>query len=163
MTFYRDETNDCLIIDDISEGFEILPTSLYQGYLKKIKDLEKQNKDLQAELRYTSHKLADALSAQAEAIKQREDNEVRMHEIIRATAESERSKGIAIGYTCGMLSKDDNEKGISYELAKRYWYQFDKFYSHALDTGVIDKIDADYERSLAMDTSRHTLVQKDKP
>ena len=68
MNVYRDEATGYLIIDDISDGVYILPSELYQSYLKQIKDLTEQNKDLQNKL-----------------------------DLMHTVAESERATGIAIG------------------------------------------------------------------
>ena len=82
MKVYRDEETGYLIIDDISDGINILPHELYESYLKQIKDLTEENQDLQNRLNDMTSKLADALSVQAEVSKQREQNEKRVIDMI---------------------------------------------------------------------------------
>lgn len=135
MTFYYDKVNECLIIEGISEGFEILPTSLYEGYLKKIKDLEEQNKDLQAELRYTSRKLADALSSHAE-------NDANWHKLLRDTANSMFEVGKIRGYVHG-------KSGSILAVDDLLWETYEMWYAEALDNGTIAALEAKAKRRIA--------------
>lgn len=130
MKMYIDKETGYLIMEDISEGIEIISTKEYQSYLKQIKDLEEQNKDLQSRINDMASKLADTLSAQAEANKQREENAAKFCDFMRITAESERHIGIAIGIFATKL-------GCSSKLAYRYWEAFDDW---ACKTGVSDAI-----------------------
>lgn len=130
MKMYIDKETGYLIMEDISEGIEIISTKEYQSYLKQIKDLEEQNKDLQSRINDMASKLADTLSAQAEADKQREKNAAKFCDFMRITAESERNIGIAIGIFATKL-------GCSYKLAYSYWKAFDDW---ACKTGVSDAI-----------------------
>ena len=150
MNVYRDEATGYLILDDISDGIDILPSELYQSYLKQIKDLTEQNRDLQSRLNDMGVKLADALSVQAETSKQREKNETRMLDIIQATAESERAIGIAIGT---LYSKT----GYNYRLAKLYWYEFEKWYEEAFNNGTIDAIDEAYKQECATKNAKYRI------
>lgn len=130
MKVYVDEKTGYLIMEDISEGIEILSKKEYQSYLKQIKDLEEQNKDLQSKINDMASKLADTLSAQAEANKQREENAAKFCDFMRITAENERRIGIAIGIFATKL-------GCSYKLAYHYWKAFDAW---ADNNGIIDAI-----------------------
>lgn len=130
MKVYLDEKRGYLIVEDFSEGAEIIPSKLYQSYIKQIQDLKEQNKDLQNRLNDMASKLADTLSAQAEANKQREENAAKFCDFMRITAENERSIGIAIGIFATKL-------GCSYKLAYSYWKLFDDW---ANKNGLIDAI-----------------------
>lgn len=154
MKIFKDEATGYLIIDDLSEGVDILPSELYQSYLKQIKDLTEQNRDLQSRLNDMGVKLADALSAQAEASKQREKNETRMLDIIQATAESERAVGIAIGILC-------SKTGHNYRLAKLYWHEFEQWYEEACNNGTIDAIDEAYKLELATEDAKYRIGQNE--
>lgn len=130
MKVYVDEKTGYLIMEDISEGIEILSKKEYQSYLNQIKDLEEQNKDLQSKINDMAIKLADALSTQAEFNKHREENAAKVFDFMRITAENERSIGIAIGIFATKL-------GCSYKLAYSYWKLFDDW---ANKNGLIDAI-----------------------
>lgn len=154
MNIYRDEATGYLILDDVTDGIDILPSELYQSYLKQIKDLTEQNRDLQSRLNDMGGKLTDALATQAEASIQREKNETRMLDVIRSTANSERSVGIAIGILCA-------KTGHNYRLAKLYWHEFEQWYEEACNNGTIDAIDAAYELECATKDSKYRIAQNE--
>lgn len=149
MKVFRDEATGYLVIDEIEEGFEILPTSLYQGYLKQIEDLKKDNKDLRSKLDYMSLKLADALSAQAEAENKRaeaeskrESNNALTLERISSMVETERMMGAIRGWICA-------RNGWRPEFTELIFEEFDMWYAEALDNGTIDALDAKANRRIA--------------
>lgn len=150
MNITVDEATGYLIVDDISDGIEILPSELYQSYLKQIKDLTEQNRDLQSKLNDMGVKLADALSIQAKASNQREENETRMLDIIQATAESERAAGIAMGVLYSKI-------GFNYRLAKLYWCEFEHWYGEARDNGTIDAIEAKYRAEIDAEDAQYKI------
>lgn len=154
MNIYRDEATGYLILDDVTDGIDILPSELYQSYLKQIKDLTEENRDLQSRLNDMRGKLTDALATQAEASIQREKNETRMLDVIRSTTESERSVGIAIGILC-------TKTGYDYELAKLYWNEFEQWYEEACNNGTINAIDAAYELECATKDSKYRIAQNE--
>lgn len=143
MNVYRDEATGYLILDDISDGIDILPHELYQSYLKQIKDLTEQNRDLQSRL----NDMGAALSSHVQ-------NEKSVIDMVRSTAESERAVGIAIGTLCA-------KTGHNYRLAKLYWKEYEYWYENVCDDGTIEAIEAKYERELALEDAKYEIGQNE--
>lgn len=139
MNIYRDETTGYLVIDDISEGIDILPSELYQSYLSRIKKLE-------AEITQLKDKLINIAEKQAEEAVLQQRNEKKFLEIIQETAKSERSIGLAIGLF--VRAKDNH-----YDLAKFYFEVYRILYDEAEKAGVLPRIEAEAEKRCLVDSS----------
>lgn len=90
---YVDDETGYVIMDDIQEGFDILPSELYQSYLKQIKDQQEQIVALQEKVSDLQDKLANIAVAQASTIQS--ISEMSKGEILDA-----RRAGFAIGLFC---------------------------------------------------------------
>lgn len=88
-----DEATGYLVLDELTEGVEILPTALYQSYLTQISDLQKKVADLH-------EKLANIAVDQAKANVISEENRKRHLENMEIMAQTERGIGVAIGLFC---------------------------------------------------------------
>lgn len=120
MTVTVDEKTGYLIIDGLEEGVEILPTTLYQSYLQRIKDLE-------AEVSSLKDKCIDLSEKSMNIQEKMLDN---WKEAIR----SERNVGIALGIFM-------RTRGIPYELAKYYYDELSQWYLEAEEAGQLPIIE----------------------
>ena len=93
MNMYIDDETGYVIMDDIQEGFDILPSELYQSYLKKIKDQQKRIVALQEKVSDLQDKLANTAIAQAGAVQN-------FTEVSKVAVEDARRAGFAIGLFC---------------------------------------------------------------
>ncbi|WP_320973892.1 hypothetical protein [Dysgonomonas capnocytophagoides] len=93
MNMYVDDETGYVIMDDIQEGFDILPSELYQSYLKQIKDQQEQIVALQEKVADLQDKLANIAVAQAEAAQN-------FAEVSKMAVEDARRAGFAIGLFC---------------------------------------------------------------
>jgi hypothetical protein len=118
MKMFVDEATGYLIIDEIEEGIDILPTALYQGYLKQISDLQEKVSDLQDKLAV----------AQVDA------------SVLAEQARTERGIGIAVGLYCA-------KNGLDYTYAKYYYAIFNELYSlvENKDPRILDGIETKYK------------------
>lgn len=133
MNIMADEKTGYLILDEIQEGVEILPTALYQGYLKQIADLQAKVSDLQ-------DKLAHIAVAQADANVLAEQARLKQSEALKILGQTERGIGIAIGLYCA-------KNGINYTYAKFYNAVFQELYDLVCDENpaMLDAIEAKYK------------------
>lgn len=102
MNVYHDEATGYLIIDDISDGVDILPSELYQSYLKQIKDLTEQNRDLQSRLNDMGAKLADKESIEKELYTTKVMYKT-LGEIMQKSLDDERKKSDQLLVSVGVL------------------------------------------------------------
>lgn len=93
MNMYVDDETGYVILDDIQEGFDILPSELYQSYLKQIKDQQEQIADLQKKVSDLQDKLVNITVAQADAMQN-------FSEASKAAIEGARKDGFVIGLFC---------------------------------------------------------------
>ena len=90
---YVDDETGYVIMDDIQEGFDILPSELYQSYLKQIKDQQEQIVALQENVADLQDKLANIAVTQAEAAQN-------FAEASKMAVKDARRAGFAIGLFC---------------------------------------------------------------
>lgn len=90
---YVDDETGYVIMDDIQEGFDILPSELYQSYLKQIKDQQEQIVALQENVADLQDKLANIAVTQAEAAQN-------FAEMSKLAVKDARRAGFAIGLFC---------------------------------------------------------------
>lgn len=139
MNMYVDDETGYVIMDDIQDGFDILPSELYQSYLKQIKDQQEQIVALQEKVSDLQDKLANIAVAQADASVLAEKNYQSYKEAMTTLCKTERGIGIAIGLMCS-----DNAKEYSY--AKFY----DRVYQDLYDVvdekypAILNEIEAKY-------------------
>lgn len=129
-----DEATGYLIIDEIEEGIDILPTALYQSYLKQIADLQEKVADLQ-------DKLARTAVAQAEANVLAEKARISQSEAMKIACQTERNMGIMIGLYCAEIGK-------TYPYAKYYSAVFTELYKRLANdenSHLIDEVEAKYK------------------
>lgn len=93
MNMYVDDETGYVILDDIQEGFDILPSELYQSYLKQIKDQQEQIVALQENVADLQDKLANIAATQAEAAQN-------FAEMSKMAVKDARRAGFAIGLFC---------------------------------------------------------------
>lgn len=93
MNMYVDDETGYVIMDDIQEGFDILPSELYQSYLKQIKDQQEQIVALQEKVADLQDKLANIAVTQAEAAQN-------FAEVSKMAVKDARRAGFAIGLFC---------------------------------------------------------------
>lgn len=93
MNMYVDDETGYVIMDDIQEGFDILPSELYQSYLKQIKDQQEQIVALQEKVADLQDKLANIAVTQAEAAQN-------FAEVSEMAVKDARRAGFAIGLFC---------------------------------------------------------------
>lgn len=93
MNMYVDDETGYVIMDDIQEGFDILPSELYQSYLKQIKDQQEQIVALQEKVADLQDKLANTAVTQAEAAQN-------FAEVSKMAVKDARRAGFAIGLFC---------------------------------------------------------------
>ena len=134
MNVIVDEATGYLIVDEIEEGIEILPTALYQGYLKQIKDLQEKVSDLQ-------DKLAHIAVAQADANVLAEKARLSQTEVMKIACQTERGMGVVIGLYCA-------KNGKTYPYAQYYSAVFDELYNRLANdenSHLLDEIEAKYK------------------
>lgn len=93
MNMYVDDETGYVVLDDIQEGFDILPSELYQSYLKQIKDQQEQIVALQEKVADLQDKLANMTVTQAEVTQN-------FAEMSKMAVEDARRAGFAIGLFC---------------------------------------------------------------
>ena len=108
---YVDDETGYVILDDIQDGFDILPSELYQSYLKQIKDQQEQIVALQEKVSDLQDKLANIAVAQADTMQN-------FAEVSKVAVEDARNLGFAIGLFCR------NTEG--YDNANKYYNHFKK-------------------------------------
>lgn len=140
MNMYVDDETGYVIMDDIQEGFDILPSELYQSYLKQIKDQQEQIVALQEKVADLQDKLANIAAAQADASAIAEKNRQSYNEAMATLCQTERGIGIAIGFMCS-----DNAKEYGY--ANFYNRVFQDLYNVVDEKypALLAEIEAKYE------------------
>lgn len=140
MNMYVDDETGYVIMDDIQEGFDILPSELYQSYLKQIKDQQEQIVALQEKVADLQDKLANIAVAQANASAIAEKNRQSYSEAMTTLCQTERGVGIAIGLMCS-----DNAKGYGY--ANFYNRVYQDLYNVVDEKypALLDEIEAKYK------------------
>lgn len=138
---YVDEDTGCIVIDDIQEGVELLPTPLYQSYLKQIEDLKKEVSDLKGKLISLQKKVSDLQDkltniavAQADANVLAEQARLKRSETLSKICQIERNTGLAIGLFCSQNKKDYTYANYYYHLYNKLLCEVEEQYPDLLKT-----------------------------
>ena len=125
MRVFRDESTGYLVIDDLSEGVDILPSELYQSYLRRIKELEEEVSELKG-------KFVSIAENQAKEAAQQQENKASFLEFLKETATSERS----IGFAMGLFAHQYNTQC---DMAKYYFAEFQEMFDMLERSGQLEK------------------------
>lgn len=93
MNMYVDDETGYVVMDDIQEGLDVLPSELYHRYLKQIKNQKEQIVALQEKVADLQDKLANIAVTHAEAAQN-------FAEASKMAVKDARRAGFAIGLFC---------------------------------------------------------------